>query len=1171
MKFSFISIFLLFPILAISQSSDQNWVKAKTYKEPTTNALATPTPAQALTQVSYFDGLGRGTQQVAHAQSNTGKDIVTHIEYDAFGRPAKEFLPYANQNASLNFNAAADSDITNFYSSYNGGTQFPFSEKLFEASPLNRVLKQAAPGNAWSMGSGKEIKLDYQTNTANEVILYQATATWNPSFGVYDTSLTEDGLYAANQLYKTITFDENSPGGASNVGRTEEYKDKGGRVVLKRTFNNSIEHNTYYVYDQFGNLTYVLPPLVTNVATELDGLCYQYKYDARNRLVEKKLPGKQWEYIVYDKLDRVVATGPVYNPYGANSENNKGWLITKYDVFNRPVYTGWHIGTEKTESAYRISLQNFIYDNTTLSERKTTSATTINGIATKYTNLVYPTTFILLTVNYYDSYDYPNAPAIPTQIEGQHTQSTNLKGLPTGSWVRVLDAAGSTSNELSHIVYDTRYRPVRSYTKNYLGGYTQVDTKLDWLGKTLYTLTSHTRTTSAQLLTIIERFTYTDQDRLLKHTHEILGGAPEELLALNTYDELGQLTSKKVGGTDVTGEQALQHVEYTYNIRGWLKAINDVNNLDTDLFAFKINYNKKEDDTEGLFNGNITETLWHTSADNVKRKYGYQYDNLNRLLEANYSKPNDQNTLNNYLEKLSYDKAGNILTLERNGNLDPSGGAPVNQIDNLEYSYHPENKNQLLKINDLSNSPQGFKDNYATTENDFSYDANGNMKLDNNKGITGIIYNHLNLPTIIVFSGTTNGKISYIYNAIGAKVKKVVTQNEQTTTDYISGFQYKNGELQFFPHAEGYVHFTKPLQISGFGTFHYVFNYTDHLGNVRVSFAKDPQRDNVLRILEENHYYAFGMKHQNYNVERLDFDQYPDIGVELVPMPAVANTSYNYKFNGKELQEELGLNMYDYGARNYDPSIGRWMNIDPLAEKSRRWSPYTYCYNNPIVFVDPDGMFANPGDFYSQQGEKVGSDGKKDGKIYVLTDKNEVNAAKNATKKGLLFSKSDVKSEIELPSSHIRQEMGEAVDKSNNPSEVAGDETGGMHEEGGYYGTNANGDEIVIDAQPGDAFEPGDAGAGVNVLKPGEQYEGQEGWRAKDNIVGTFHVHPKGDGKTRFVQEPSGADVRNSKSRFDSGMKGNHFVLGAGNNTVSIYKNGKVTATFPLDSFINLK
>ena len=976
-----LNILLLFPILAIAQSTDQNWVKTKTYKEPTTNALTTPTPSQAVTQVSYFDGLGRAIQQVAHAQSNTGKDIVTHIAYDAFGRPAKEFLPYANQNASLNFNAAADSDITNFYSSYNGGTQFPFSEKLFEASPLNRVLKQAASGDAWSLGSGKEIKMDYQTNTATDVKLYKVTTTWNASLGVYNIALSQTGHFAENQLYKTITYDENSPGGTSKIGRTEEYKDKEGKVVLKRTFNNSIAHETYYVYDTFGNLTYVIPPLVTNVSTELDGLCYQYKYDARNRLVEKKLPGKQWEYIVYDKLDRVVATGPAYNPYGG-SDTNKGWLLTKYDVFNRPVYTAWY-NAAVASSANRKTLQDTYNNATIFSESKTTSATTINGIATKYTNQVSPSAFILLTVNYYDSYDFPNAPIPTTTLPDSSLPiATNVKGMATGSWVRVLDATGTTSNELSYTIYDTKYRPIRSYTKNYLGGYTQVDSKLDWAGKTLYTVTSHKRTASGQLFTVKERFTYTAQDRLLKHTHEIVGALPEQLLTLNTYDELGQLLAKNVGGTDVTGVQTLQKVNYAYNIRGWLTAINDVDNLmpsatEKDLFAFKINYNNPETATP-LFNGNISETFWKTDSDNKKRKYAYQYDNINRLLEANYGKE-DLNTLDNYLEKLSYDKAGNILTLERNGNLDPSGGAPVNQIDKLEYSYHPQNKNQLLKVNDLSNSPQGFdqSNDIATGDvdannedhtEDYTYDFNGNMKTDTNKGIEGITYNHLNLPTNIIFSGTNSGNISYIYNAIGGKVKKVVEDNvahSTTTTDYLSGFQYKNTELQFFPHAEGYVHYTKPLAAQGgansaLGSFNYVFNYTDHLGNVRVSYAKDPLVGNRVKILEENHYYAFGLKHRNYNVEKLNFEEFPESGVELVPMPAVANASYNYKYNGKELQEELGLNMYDYGARNYDPALGRWMNIDPLAEQSRRWSPYTYCYNNPIYFIDPDGMQVDP-------------------------------------------------------------------------------------------------------------------------------------------------------------------------------------------------------------------
>ncbi|WP_371414627.1 RHS repeat-associated core domain-containing protein [Flavobacterium sp. 140616W15] len=147
----------------------------------------------------------------------------------------------------------------------------------------------------------------------------------------------------------------------------------------------------------------------------------------------------------------------------------------------------------------------------------------------------------------------------------------------------------------------------------------------------------------------------------------------------------------------------------------------------------------------------------------------------------------------------------------------------------------------------------------------------------------------------------------------------------------MGGFQYKNDVLQYFPTAEGYVNNTP---VNGANNYSYVFNYTYHLGNIRVSYKKNAQ--NVLEILEENNYYPFGLKHEGYNVN-----------------PA---SDYKYKYNGKELQDELGLNFYDYGARNYDPALGRWMNIDPLAEQMRRHSPYNYAFDNPVYFIDPDGM-----------------------------------------------------------------------------------------------------------------------------------------------------------------------------------------------------------------------
>ncbi|TQM39292.1 RHS repeat-associated protein [Flavobacterium branchiophilum] len=308
-----------------------------------------------------------------------------------------------------------------------------------------------------------------------------------------------------------------------------------------------------------------------------------------------------------------------------------------------------------------------------------------------------------------------------------------------------------------------------------------------------------------------------------------------------------------------------------------------------------------------------------------------------------------------YDERLEYDKNGNILNLRRNGDLDSdSSFMYAQEMDVLGYTYKPDS-NLLLSVTDDTANPKGFNDG-NTQNDDFEYDNNGNMTVDLNKNIKNITYNHLNLPTKILF-GNSN-YITYLYTASGQKVNKVINEaGVITTTDYINGFQYKtlpsgDGGLVFFPHAEGYVNVNKSYKLTESSLYNYVFNYTDHLGNIRMSYTQAPT--GALSILEENHYYPFGLKHTNYNSDKRLYVR-ESVASKIKPVTPLFPLVYNYKYNGKEWQDELGLNMYDYGARNYMADIGRWGSIDNKSEKYVSFSPYHYAGNNPVLYLDVDG------------------------------------------------------------------------------------------------------------------------------------------------------------------------------------------------------------------------
>ena len=991
-----------------------------------------------LQSITYFDGLGRPKQQNAIRQSPDGKDIIAHIAYDGFGRKQKDWLPVYEPNGDIGSYRTDDMEMaTKTYYKANYANDFtaltieesnPYAETLFEASPLNRLQMQGAPGEDWKLGSGHEVEISYETNAAGEVRFFRASLaysnfTYVPTleFGIDENDAPIE-FYPAGKLTKTIGRDENHTG-TSRDNTTETFKDKQGRTVLVRKYEAASAiggdlhgmHDTYYVYDDYGNLTYVLTPnmnattegTLAGIISSLDDLGYRYVYDHRNRLVEKKLPGKDWEYVVYNALDQPILT------QDAEQRKSGEWLFTKYDAFGRVAYTGKASGINSlTRAEVQAEMSAFAGDLWVNQTESVDGSNDFGGTTVYYNNGAYPhnetspaplvSLTEVLTINYYDNYN-TNRSGTAVSVNALGTTSTPLvMGLPTESKVKVLDVSpASWITSVSY--YDDKARPIYGYSHNaYLATTDILETQLDFVGKPIRTKSSHTR--NGATIVTIDNFFYDHTGRLTAQTqcigNETLAddctggsvtadlalsgtissdkvatnsititdatllpgssgtrvyidpnatggtGGAQELIALNTYDNLGRLTGKKVGGpVNAILEQSagLQDIQYAYNVLGWLKKINDPANLGSSLFGFEMKYNDIADTGKKLFNGNISQTLWATQSPNntsntVSTSYIYSYDALNRILNAT------DNTGHYNLTSVTYDKNGNITDLVRQGHrVAMPTSTDFGVMDDLEYSYVG---NQLTSVSDASGILFGFSDG-STAGNDYDYDENGNLTQDLNKDIHpgGITYNHLNLPAEVKFGTANQKKITYIYDALGTKLKKVADDNGSLTeTEYAGNFIYEgpsgNTQFKFFSQPEGYV------SQDGQGGYEYVYQYRDHLGNIRLSYT-DINRNNAnpvsLEIVEENNYYPFGLKHNGYN--------------SLVSTEG-NDAAQRWKFGGKELDNSLNgaLHTYDFGARNYDPALGRWMNMDPLAEQMRRHSPYNYVFDNPIFFTDPDGM-----------------------------------------------------------------------------------------------------------------------------------------------------------------------------------------------------------------------
>ena len=480
--------------------------------------------------------------------------------------------------------------------------------------------------------------------------------------------------------------------------------------------------------------------------------------------------------------------------------------------------------------------------------------------------------------------------------------SGGCKGQLTGNWTARLTSqlAGST---YSVMYYDDRYRVIQRKGNNSLNGMEAVYTSYNFEGSPVKEKRVHS-VPGQDIITEVRNYTYDLANRLLQTTYQFNDVAPV-ILVDNVYDEIGRLKTEKR-----TGHSKLR-TDYAYNLRSWTKGINGP------LFHQTLNYQESIDGTTPCYNGNISSMTWKSGGSAATNEMGYRftYDGLSRMKDAIYGEANTLSINHNrFNEQITgYDKMGNILSLLRYGQTSATG---YGLVDNLSLVY---NGNQLQSVDDHApNSVYGngmeFKDN-ANQPVEYGYDKNGNLTKDLNKNISNIRYNLINLPSQITFSdGNT---IDYEYGSDGRKLRTVhQTGNTILTTDYCGNAIYENGSLKLLLTETGYVSFPDKK-------FH--FYLKDHQGNVRVVADKDG------KLEETNDYYPFGGTF------------------------TTSTSVQPYKYNGKELDRVSGLNLYDYGARYYDATIGRWCMVDSLSEKYYSFNSYNYCGNNPARYVDPDG------------------------------------------------------------------------------------------------------------------------------------------------------------------------------------------------------------------------
>ncbi|MES2662736.1 MAG: RHS repeat-associated core domain-containing protein [Pseudomonadota bacterium] len=896
----------------------------------------------------YFDGLGRPLQNVIyHASGDATKDIITDgIAYDPLGRPFKNYINFFNQGdgnlATLPTDVSSDSR--------------PFTEiTSFDTSPFNRPIEIYGPGDVWKNNT-KAIVNTYGHKPGGTMRLYQVTSTGFNGTSNYPLTITK-------------TSSKSEKGGTIN-----EYKDNEGRTLFKEGDLDGTTGVTSYIYDDVNRLKYVLQPMgfaqSSQTFTDSDlKYAFAYRYDTRGRVTEKHVPGGGWTSMIYDISDRLVMSQT------ALQASEKKWSYIKYDALGRDIENGeFTFSTNPARSTLQSSFTSqtnaeaypAISNITNTSQRILKSYDSQSGItAGGYAGVNEHTTYTGLLTNirvrnkedngYYDNkFFYDNRGRVIQTVNGHHLSNTNnnvtyykynftndlvnKKTVHYNGTTTTTDELyneydhmsrlkksfqsinGSEFNQLAENTYDDFGRLsktlIKPGTTNYICG--------NGSGQVLSTSSGQWFTSGTWNNNTVPS-TSTNANIQVGHTVTMSSGQTGNAAKVDNYGTLRltpnsnlTLSGNAAGSGSNTSLTNLQTIDYTYHIRGWLTGINPtVSGSEADLFGYNLEYD---------YDGNISKSTWSspktlTGCDMVTRTYDYTYDAANRLKMGTFS--GGLANENYSLTYMEYDYNGNIKKLERNGKQ----GSGYGQIDKLEYSYTGNILNSITDNAATNSNIVDFKPAPNTITSAYTYNLNGALTGDTGEKISLITYDSfINQPKVLTTDGRT---ITNEYDGSGKLLNTTYSTGE--AWHYDDGLIYKKeaGSNDVKPYQlsspEGRVAYTN-------NTWNYEYAYKDHLGNTRLSFAKENGGLVVKDIA--------------------DFDPW---GIQL-QTGSYAGPDNRWRLQGKEKESTFGLNRISFGARTYNPTIGRFDSVDPLAKNHLNESVYSYAGNNPVLNIDPDGQ-----------------------------------------------------------------------------------------------------------------------------------------------------------------------------------------------------------------------